>query len=190
MAMGYYSLVSSLPVLRIGDEPPFSVERYVQDCAQWVTEREADILRKVLLAAPDIVPCALCRKLHDLETQIRNAVARQRAQRLGVDATEYLHRHDGFEGVIETGVSEAFSQNDPIELEQGLDRLRWRLADDLVPLDNPFGFERVLAYGIQLKIIERWSRMDPHKGKETLEKLILENTESTTEENASSGQTE
>jgi hypothetical protein len=175
--MGYYSLVSSLPSLQIGDEPPFSTEAYVADCAQWVTERELLSLRKILLAAPDIVPCALCQKLHDLETQLRNAVARRRAQKLGVDPSDYLHRHDGFSGTIETLVAEAFSKNDPVELEQGLDRIRWQLTNELVPLDDPFGFERVLAYGIQLKIIERWNRMDHHLGKEKLEALITKNTE-------------
>jgi hypothetical protein len=42
---------------------------------------------------------------------------------------------------------------------------------------DPFGFERVLAYGIQLKIVERWSRMDVHRGKEKLEAVITANTE-------------
>ena len=48
--MAYYSLVASLATLQIGDEPPFSTEEYINTCAQWVTEREELILRKVLLA--------------------------------------------------------------------------------------------------------------------------------------------
>jgi hypothetical protein len=35
----------------------------------------------------------------------------------------------------------------------------------------------VLAYGIQLKIVERWDRMDVHAGKEKLEAVITANTE-------------
>ena len=40
-----------------------------------------------------------------------------------------------------------------------------------------FGFKRVLAYGIQLKIVERWSRMDVSIGKEKLEAVITANTQ-------------
>ncbi len=174
--MAYYSLVASLPNLEIGDEPPFTTEEYVANASQWVTERETEILRRVLLKEPDIAPCPLCKLIYDLECQIRNAVARQRGQKLGVDFKEYLQPHDGFVGEIEAFVKDAFAQSDPVELEQHLDRGRWKLVEGLVGL-NPFGFEKVLAYGIQLKIVERWNRMDVSVGKENIEAVITANTE-------------
>ena len=174
--MAYYSLVASLPNLEIGDEPPFTTEDYVENSAQWVTERETEILRKVLLKEPDIAPCPLCKVIYDLESQIRNAVARQRGQKLGVDYKEYLQPHDGYVGEIETFVKDAFAQSDPVELEQHLDRGRWNLSEGLIG-QNPFGFEKVLAYGIQLKIVERWNRMDVSLGKEKIEAVITANTE-------------
>jgi len=173
--MAYYSLVASLPALQIGDEPSVSTEEYIGTCAQWVTEREEQILRKVLLADPDIAPCPLCTAWNNIETQLRNAVIRHRAQKLGVDAKEFLQPHDGFSGTIEALVTDAFTRNDPVELEQELARGRWKLAEELIGQD-PFSFEKVLAYGIQLKIVERWNRMDVHKGKETLEAVITANT--------------
>jgi hypothetical protein len=174
--MAYYSLVASLRSLRIGDEPPFTTEEYVQNASQWVTERETEILRKVLLEEPDIAPCPLCKAVYDLECQIRNAVARHRGQKLGVDFKEYLHPHDGFTGEIEEFVKDAFAQSDPVELEQHLDRGRWNLAEQMVG-QNPFSFEKVLAYGIQLKIVERWNRMNVSAGKKNIEAIITSNTE-------------
>ena len=174
--MAYYSLVASLPSLQIGDEPPFTTEEYVDNCAQWLSERETDILHKILLQVPDIAPCPLCKAWNNIETQIRNSATRQRGQKLGVDFKSYLQPHDGFSGTIETIVNEAFAHNDPVELEQTLDRGRWQLAEEIIGTD-PFGFEKVLAYGIQLKIVERWSRMDVHLGKEKLEAVITVNTE-------------
>lgn len=174
--MAYYSLVASLPSLQIGDEPPFTTEEYVENASQWVTGREAEILHKVLLKEPDIAPCPLCKEIYDLESQIRNAVAKHRGQQLGVDFKEYLKPHDGFIGEIESFVNDAFAQNDPVELEQHLDRGRWNLAEQLVG-QNPFGFEKVLAYGIQLKIVERWNRMDVSVGKQNIEAVITANTE-------------
>lgn len=174
--MAYYSLVASLPNLEIGDEPPFTTEEYIDNCAQWVTEREEEILRKVLLKDPDIAPCPLCKVIYDLECQIRNAIARHRGQKLGIDFKEYLQPHDGFSGTIETFVADAFTRTDPVELEQELDRGRWKLTNELVGQDL-FSFEKVLGYGIQLKIVERWNRMDVHTGKEKLEAIITANTE-------------
>ncbi|MDH3982121.1 MAG: DUF2764 domain-containing protein [Kiritimatiellaceae bacterium] len=182
--MAYYSLVASLPSLQIGDDIPFTTEEYVNNCAQWVTEREAEILRRVLLQEPDIAPCPLCKSIYDLECQIRNAVARHRGQKLGVDFKEYLQPHDGFSGQIEAFVGDALNQSDPVEVEQHLDRGRWNLAEELVGAD-PFAFEKVLAYGIQLKIVERWSRMDVSIGKQKLEAVITANTEKEEQSEAS-----
>ncbi|HEY5653447.1 MAG TPA: DUF2764 family protein [Pontiella sp.] len=174
--MAYYSLVASLPNLQIGDEPPVSTEEYINDCAQWVSERETEMLKAVLLNEPIASPCPRCKSWNNIETQLRNAVARHRGQKLGVDYKEYLQPHDGFSGEIEVLVTDAFTRNDPIELEEELDRARWSLADTLIG-DDPFGFGKVLAYGIQLKITERWSRMDVSVGKQNIEAVITANTE-------------
>ena len=174
--MAYYALVASLPHLKIGDEPPFSTEEYVRTCSQWVTEYETRILEHILLNLHTGERCEICRKWFDIETQLRNAVARLRGQKLGVDFKEYLQPHEGYSGLIEQIVTDAFTRNDPLEIEEELDRGRWHLAEDLVGQD-PFGFERVLAYGIQLRIVERWNSMDVSVGKEKLEAVITANTE-------------
>lgn len=174
--MAYYSLVASLPSLEIGDEPPFSVEQFVENCAQWVSEQETGILKAVLLNEPVPAPCSLCKAWHNIETQIRNAVAKHRGQKLGVDFKEFLQPHDGFSGTIEVMVSDAFTRNDPVELEQALSRIRWQMAESLIG-EEVFGFSKVLAYGIQLKIVERWNSMDVSVGKEKIEAVITANTE-------------
>lgn len=174
--MAYYSLVASLPSLRIGDEVPFSIADYIENCAQWVSERETEILKAVLLDEPIASPCPLCAAWNNIETQLRNAVAKHRGQKLGIDFKEYLQPHDGFSGTIETLVTDAFTSTDPVELEEALDRARWSLAEELIG-EEAFGFEKILAYGIQLKIVERWNQMDVSAGKEAIEAVITANTE-------------
>lgn len=175
--MAYYSLVASLPHLQIGDEPPFSTEEYIDNCAQWITDYELKILQRVVLKQEtDLAHCQLCQAWHSIETQIRNTAARLRGHKLGVDVKEYIQSHDGFSGEVEALVTDAFTRNDPLEIEEELDRARWKLADDLIGLKS-FEFEKILAYGIQLKIVERWDRMDVHVGKEKLEAVITANTE-------------
>ncbi len=177
--MAYYSLVASLPNLEIGDEPPFSTEEYIGTCAQWVSEDEARVLRTILLNEGESKSCPYCQTWNNIEIQLRNSVARHRGQKLGVDFKEYLQPHDGFSGQIEVLVTDAFTHNDPVELEEELDRGRWKLAEELIG-QNPFSFEKLLAYGIQLKITERWNQMDVHSGKEKLETIITANTEKET----------
>jgi hypothetical protein len=174
--MAYYSLVASLPSLEIGGEPPFSTEEFVDTCSQWVTEHEARVLRNILQGEGSSKSCPHCKAWNNIETQLRNAVARHRGQKLGIDFKEFLQPHDDFSGEIEALVTDAFTRTDPVELEEELDRARWQLADEQVGLD-PFSFEKVLAYGIQLRIVERWNRMDVHTGKKKIETVITANTE-------------
>ena len=174
--MAYYSLVASLPHLKIGDEAPFSTEDYVQQCGQWVTPKELRILEHLLLGKHEDHTCPICKQWADIETQLRNAVARHRGQKLGIDFKEYLQPHDGFSGQIEQLVTDAFTRNDPLELEEEIDRARWQMAEEQTGQD-PFSFMKVLTYGIQLRIVERWNRMDVHSGKEKIEAVITANTE-------------
>jgi hypothetical protein len=174
--MSYYALVSSLPHLSIGGEPPFSTEEYVANCAQWITKNEARKLERVLQCKHHCGPCSLCKIWLDIETQLRNAVARHRGKRLGVDFKEYEQPHDGYRGDVEQLITDVFTRHDPLEIEEEIDRARWQLAEGLIGQD-PFSFEKILAYGIQLKIVERWSGMDVSRGKEKLEAVITANTE-------------
>jgi hypothetical protein len=175
--MAYYFLVASLPHLKIGGEPPFTAEEYISSCAQWITAHETRILEHVLLGKHPGQDCPICKLWCDIETQLRNAVARHRGQRLGADYKDYLQAHDGFSGEIEQLVTDAFTRSDPLEIEEEIDRARWQLADGLADGLDPFCFEKVLAYGIQLGIVQRWNRMDVHTGKEKLEAVITANTE-------------
>ena len=93
---------------------------------------------------------------------------------LGVrKAQVYQLVRDGVLPCVKLGRAVRF---DPVELEEALDRTRWKLAEELVGQD-PFEFEKVLAYGIQLKITERWNRMDVSAGKKSIEAVITANTE-------------
>jgi len=174
--MSYYFLIASLPALQIGDDPPFTTEEYIERCAGTLSKREMHILNHVLHCETVCESNGLANKWFALETQLRNAVAKLRASKYGVDAKEYLRPHPGCSGLVESIVTDAFTRDDPLEVEQELDRGRWLLADQLIG-ENPFGFGNVLAYGIKLRIVQRWANMDVHEGKKKLEAVITANTE-------------
>ncbi|MFW5813334.1 MAG: DUF2764 family protein [Fibrobacterota bacterium] len=67
----------------------------------------------------------------------------------------------------------ALSSGGLIDMEKGIDQLRWEMADELTTLSY-FGIETVAAFTIKLMIVERWITLDPVTGKGKLERLVEE----------------
>ncbi|NLG15894.1 MAG: DUF2764 family protein [Fibrobacter sp.] len=67
----------------------------------------------------------------------------------------------------------AISRGNLLEMEKGLDSLRWEMLNDLTTFSY-FGIEKVLAFSIKLAIVERWKVLDPKTGRERLEMLAEE----------------
>ena len=112
-----------------------------------------------------------------LEIQLKNAVSKQRAQNRGIDVKPFIHDHVNFIGFIETRVQEAFNTDNPFDLEQLLDQTRWDLAEEFIGVDH-YGFSKLAAYAIQLRIVHKWYDRNNEKGQTNLEDTITKNTES------------
>ncbi len=65
------------------------------------------------------------------------------------------------------------SNNNIIENEKTIDRMRWYLVDEL-SVFSYFQIETVLAFCIKLEMVERWQKLDPEIGKDYLDKLIVD----------------
>lgn len=102
------------------------------------------------------------------EIQIRNAIVRLRAAKISVDAKPFLRPCREMDCYIEKAVAEAMGRPQPLERELGLDQLRWSLLDDLSRFD-PFGLPAVVAYGLKLKLVERWEALTVAKGRAAVE---------------------
>lgn len=49
----------------------------------------------------------------------------------------------------------------------------WNKAEELTGME-PFTIDRILAYAAQLKIVDRWARLDPEKGRALFSRLVDE----------------
>ena len=105
------------------------------------------------------------------ETSLRNAVARVRADRRGVEAAPYIRSGEKFDATMLRMVDEAFGRATPAERELDLDRFRWQTIELLAGL-NPFALSAVLAYGLKLKLVQRWARLSAEAGRQRLEELV------------------
>jgi len=170
--MNYYYFVASLPMLSLTTPPPFSMERFLDLCDDQLSAPDRAAMDD-LLAGPTASTGShpFVRKWRNGEVQLRNTVAQARAAREKRDATPFLREHEGYDLMIDEGVSDAFSQEDPLSRELTLDRLRWQLAGDAVG-GNLFSESAVFAYALRLSLAARWAALDDEQGAELVNGIV------------------
>ncbi|MBU0679412.1 MAG: DUF2764 domain-containing protein [Verrucomicrobia bacterium] len=172
--MSYFYLVASLPTLDLGDTPPFTAEEFVFHSTGALSAEDQLELEHLVNGNENECSSAFAAQWFGADTQMRNAIARARANRRSVDAKSFIRSHQGFYGIIEKAVTEAFAKQSPLDREFTLDRCRWTILDELAQGD-PFGLAQVLAFGVKVQITARWAAMKEEKGMERVEALIEAN---------------
>lgn len=171
MAAQYYYLVASLPGLTFSAPSSLGKKEFLDECRRQLSPDDQAELEALLDGRRGEVKTAFSRGWLDGDTQLRNAIVRQRALRLGVEEKKFLKDHEGFRVDAESAVNDAYSRENPLERELALDRFRWKLAEEL-SAGAPFGLPTVLAYGVMLTINEYWRSLTPELGKDRFEDLI------------------
>lgn len=169
--MTYYFLVASLPALSLGAPPPLSQEDFLSQAERLLVPADRAALHALLEGDEESARDPFARRWFAMETQLRNALARTRAARLGVDPGPYQVPHEGFSNYIEMAVLDAFAKANPMERALTLARFRWSLLDEWTR-ETPFGFEAVQAYALKLQIVHRWGAMTDDKGRARLKELV------------------
>ena len=169
--MSFYYFVASQPALSLGEPAPFSLDDYRAEVARLLPPEASMALVSLLDGVGAGMDAGFVRAWRDADTQIRNAAARVRAGRRGVEVSGFLRAHGGFSLYLEQGVAEAYGKANPLEREMALDRLRWSVAEEL-SRTQPFGLEAVLAYALKLKLVERWSGLSDEAGQAALQAAV------------------
>jgi len=168
--MPYHYLVASLPMLFFGDPPPFSSRDFLARCTGVLASGDLAVLAAIMAGRP-VTGSAFADAWSARETQLRNAVARSRATRLGLDPRGFQRDHPGYDAMVAQAVTDALAQPTPLGREQDLDRARWRLAEELA-LADPFGLGTVLAFAVELRIAERWAGLTDAAGQRRFDELL------------------
>jgi hypothetical protein len=163
--VSYYFLISSLPRVTLDSAPSMDIGSFRSLCSDHLSASDLQALAAVLDGDMEVAADAhpFVDQWRSRDTQLRNACARLRAARRHEDAGSSLRTHTGFDVGLEDGVDEAFNQRDPMRRERALDSIRWRVLDELSGPD-PFASEVVFAYGLKLKLAERWAALDDEAG--------------------------
>jgi hypothetical protein len=159
----YVYLVASLPSLELTATPRISSAELLSSAAGVLRPDHWEDLRAVLEDRPRDVLTPALRPYLAAETQLRNVVAALRAARAGAAYDAGAHPYAGHDGRCVSVAERAMELEDPRERELALDRLRWTLLDELAAAP-PFGFQAVLAFGLKLRLAEKWAAMDEDEG--------------------------
>jgi hypothetical protein len=169
--MSYYFLAASLPMLSMGEPPAISLPEFLSRCEGQLSKSDYQALYAVVHGDDSSHPFAV--EWRDRDRQIRNALVRVRAAAQRRDAAPHLRDHKGFDVHSEATVDEMGTRANPLESELALDRLRWSILDELAGHDM-FCLGAILAYGLKIRLVERWAAMDEPAGRDRLEEIVTE----------------
>jgi hypothetical protein len=130
-------------------------------------------------------------KYMQFERELRLILVGFRAKKLGWDLASELQFEDPEEELIAQMLAQKdakeftppekfddlkkiFSQHrdDPLAFQKALDQYRFDEVEGMVDFGDNDSMQRILAYMIQLFLVEKWHEMDKLKGKEIVEAII------------------
>ena len=149
MSLDY--IVASLPSLTFGAKAPLSREAFAALIG-------GEAAREKLLAP-----------FHDLETQIKNAIAFART-----GANDYARPADGCSLYWRDRVLKCFAEKDVAARDELIDRVWWDAAGEMASPIDPLGKGALLAYAIRLDIALRRDKISSVAGRESFDRLTAE----------------
>lgn len=170
--MNVYALIASLPTLSLDMPPAISGEKFLQACESGLSIADDGVVRTLFngVSPAEFHGGGFISRWSDVDTQIRNAVVARRAAKLGTDGSTWLRPAHGCAVWLRDGVEDAFQEQDPLDREKALDRLRWCALEELQGPD-PMALDAVFAYAVKLALVLKWHRYSETQGSEKLAAL-------------------
>ena len=155
----YVYLISSLPMLNFGQEPPFSFETLLLKCAELIPQQDWEILKGLSQGDIGSQKQTTLKKWLGFEMMLKNELVRARSLRHKVDPAKYL-RPDGYAGQsFYHAATAACKSPSLLEGEKILDIARWNYLDEL-SFSHYFDLDLLIIYALKLLILERWERIN------------------------------
>jgi hypothetical protein len=160
-------------MLQFGMKLPLHHSDLIEQCGYELTKDDMNVLRRAVIEPSiDIEDGSLwLREWKLFDRNLRNELTRARAIKKGKDPNNYLRSSDGIDSFIAPVIHWAMSQESPMEAELYLDKIRWEKIEDM-KAGHYFDMGHLLAYSIQLQILERWDKINSGDGMKILERLV------------------
>ena len=170
----YFYFLSSLPMLRWGEKPPVSHERFITLCKELLGDELASEISSLQLLPDDAQKgmSPVVAAWHDFETFLRNTTGNIRKNRMRKANTVMTTHETPYLSAIEAKrIEEILSIASPLERENALDSLRWRFLDGLES-QQTFGKAKVQIYALRLLLLEKQASRQYETGKAAFDKLM------------------
>jgi hypothetical protein len=174
MADFYPYVIASLPMLHFGMKPPFSFERFLEVCRQFIPEKDFQLLRA--LPQPEHYfekgkRHRIILKWIEFDVTLRNELVKIRAGRKHLEPATYL-RPAGYSGSSLAPAIIAANINTPVlEAEKTLDETRWKALEELAT-GHYFDLDLLITYAYKLLILQRWENIRNADGRILLEQAL------------------
>lgn len=174
MAEFYTYLIASLPMLHFGMKPPFSFERFLEVCRQFIPEKDLQLLST--LPQPEQYSekgkrHQIIQKWIEFDVALRNELVKLRATRKHIDPATYL-RPDGYRGSSLAPAVMAVNLSPSIlDAEKTLDETRWKALEELAT-GHYFDLDLLITYAYKLMILQRWENVRSADGMILLEQAL------------------
>lgn len=172
MGKTYYYFAATLPSVQFAGRCPLSLEEFLEECERLLDKNDYLAMRKYLTAQagdsqsknPDL------QAYFDFERQLRNMMAAFRAQRAHKDPHDYIrggmYAHPGLTDII----GQAAKDENLYRAEKLLDSISWDFLQS-AQVGHYFDFEFLVFYGLQLKILNRYQKLESTAGQEKYQEI-------------------
>lgn len=170
----YYYLVSLLPALVFGNKTPISSGTFMQYCRTHLASKDNAVLQKLTAEENNLGFNRFYDEWYKWDHDLKKELGHVRAAMMSSESTRHSPQ-SGMHKVTGGIIHEILSARTPLEAEVILARVRWEHLDKM-EFGYYFDFEKIIAYAMKLKIMERIDLFDPVKGgirfKETLDTML------------------
>ena len=158
MADFYTYLIASLPMLHFGMKPPFSFERFLDVCRQFIPKKDFQLLRTLPQPEHYVEKGTRQRSIQkwiEFDGALRNELVRIRATKKHIDPAMYL-RPDGYTGssLAPAGMAANITTS-VLDAEKTLDETRWKALEELAT-GHYFDLDVLITYAYKLLLLQRW----------------------------------
>lgn len=158
MADFYPYLISSLPMLHFGMKPPFSFERFLEICREFIPVHDYTVLCDLPEPArymDDRTRQKTVREWIEFDTALRNELVKARTQRMHHEPSSYLRPGASPDPTLAAAATAAVANPALLAAEMSLDEVRWKALDELAA-GHHFDLELLITYAWKLLILIRW----------------------------------
>ena len=171
----YYYFSASLPSLSFGQNPGMSVADFDELASGQMSPESLAKLKTGTLAVSREPGSAagLPRVYADytrFEQYLRTRIAERRAGR-DEDRAVKLPDPELYFGEVDSALATAAAAPDPLEREKLIDRIRWRMLDDL-EAGHDFDFDGLCVYRLRLEILNKYRNRSTETGRENFNAAV------------------